>query len=163
MPRVVLRGRSQEVAASVGLLKRARQSGHGGVLLIEGPPGIGKSAILAEVFSQAGRLGLRCGMSKADQIARISAAAPLLLALRSGPWPLVTTTDLERLHACAGTPVLLLDELTAVLEREAASGPILIGVDDVQWVDSVSRFVLRSLPSCGPSLAGSPMKGSRTT
>jgi len=154
MPKFTLRGRSQEVAAGLGLLRRARTSGHGGVLLIEGPPGIGKSATLAELVGQARRTAYRCGLSKADPIARMSPGASLLLALRSGRDPLLTAADLERLQTLVGSPLLLLDGLAAVLEREAASGPVLIGLDDVQWVDPVSRFVLRSTPS---RLSGLPV------
>jgi 2-phosphoglycerate kinase len=74
MSRVVLRGRSEEIATGIGLLRRTRQSGHRAVLLIEGPAGIGKSAILAELAGQAAQLGYRCGLSKADQITGTSPA-----------------------------------------------------------------------------------------
>jgi DNA-binding CsgD family transcriptional regulator len=154
MSRVVLRGRSEEIAAGLGLLRRTRQSGHGAVLLIEGPPGIGKSAILAELVAQAAQLGFRCGLSKADQITGTSPATPVLLALRSGASPLLSAAELKRLGDCAGSPLVLLDELTAVLEHEAAAGPILIGVDDTQWVDAASRLMLRSAP---PRLSGVPV------
>src|ERR1700722_11226329 len=154
MPRFPLRGRSEEMATGLGLLRRARTSGHGGVLLIEGPPGIGKSAILAELVAQARRTPYRCGLSKAAPIARMSPGASLLLALRSGRDPLLTATDLKRLQTFVSSPLLLLDEVAAVLEREADSGPVLVGLDDVQWLDPVSRFVLRSIPS---RLSGLPV------
>ncbi|WP_329531597.1 ATP-binding protein [Streptomyces sp. NBC_01450] len=154
MTKVVLRGRTAEITSGLKLLRRTVRTDQGGVLFFQGPPGIGKSALLAEVISQAARMGFRCGVSKADQITDISPAAPLLLALRNGSGPLLTATDLERLHDCAGAPLLLLDELTAALEREASSGPVLIAIDDAQWIDSASRLVLRSTPP-GPRIATS--------
>ncbi|WP_353962864.1 MULTISPECIES: ATP-binding protein [unclassified Streptomyces] len=80
MTKVVLRGRTAEITSGLKLLWRTVRTDQGGVLFFQGPPGIGKSALLAEVISQAARMGFRCGVSKADQITDISPAAPLLLA-----------------------------------------------------------------------------------
>jgi predicted ATP-dependent serine protease len=81
---VVLRGRSDVMTAALGVARRVRRLGHGGVILVEGEPGIGKSAVFADIVTQASRMTFTCAVSKADQIGRMSPAAPLLLALRSG-------------------------------------------------------------------------------
>src|SRR5437867_5961998 len=86
--KAVLRGRSEAMAAALGILRRVRGQGHGGVILIEGEPGIGKSAVFAEIVTQAARMTFVCAVGKADQIGRMSPAAPLLLALRAGAYPL---------------------------------------------------------------------------
>ena len=59
--RVVLRGRSAEMTAALGPLRRAVRTGRGGMLLVTGEPGIGKSALLAAVAAEAGPLGFRVG------------------------------------------------------------------------------------------------------
>jgi len=51
--RVVLRGRSAEMTAALGPLRRAVRTGRGGMLLVTGEPGIGKSALLATVGAGA--------------------------------------------------------------------------------------------------------------
>jgi len=144
--KVVLRGRSEVMAAALGVVRRVRGQRHGGVILVEGEPGIGKSAVFAEIVTQAARMTFTCAVGKADQIGRMSPAAPLLLALRSGSHPLVSATDLAGLVARTTEPLLLLDDLTSLLERLARDRPLLIGVDDAQWADPVTRFVLRALP-----------------
>jgi len=146
MSKVVLRGRSDVMAAALRVVRRVRGQGHGGVILIEGEPGIGKSAVFAEIVTQAERLTFTCAVGKADQIGRISPAAPLLLALRSGAHPLVSATDLADLVTRTTEPLLLLEDVAGLLERLSRDRPLLIGIDDTQWADPVSRFVLRALP-----------------
>lgn len=87
MARIVLRGRSEEMATALSMLRRVRRFGCGGVLLLNGEPGIGKSALFAAIVEQAASAHFSCAVSKADQISRISPAAPLILALRSGTRP----------------------------------------------------------------------------
>ena len=57
--RVVLRGRSAEMTAALGPLRRAVRTGRGGMLLVTGEPGIGKSALLAALAAEAGPLGFQ--------------------------------------------------------------------------------------------------------
>jgi DNA-binding CsgD family transcriptional regulator len=143
------------MATALSMLRRVRTLGRGGVLVLEGEPGIGKSAVFAAIVEQAAAMQFTCGASKADKIGRISPAAPLLLALRSGSRPLLTAAELASLAARAGEPLLLLEDVTGMLQRLSNERPLLIGIDDTQWLDPVSHFVLRSLPS---RLAGSPIQ-----
>ena len=154
MARTVLRGRSEVMATALSMMRRVRAHGRGGVLVLEGEPGIGKSAVFAAIVEQAAVMQFVYGVSKADQIGRISPAAPLLLALRSGSRPVLTAAELADLAPRTAEPLLLLEDVTGLLERVAGQSPLLIGIDDAQWSDPVSRFVLRSLPS---RLAGHPI------
>jgi DNA-binding CsgD family transcriptional regulator/tetratricopeptide (TPR) repeat protein len=150
--RTVLRGRSEAMATALSMMRRVRTRGRGGVLVLEGEPGIGKSAVFSAIAEQAAAMQFTCGVSQADQTGGISPAAPLLLALRSGPRPVLTAADLAGLATRTAEPLLLLEGVTGLLELRSADGPLLIGIDDTQWTDPVSRFVLRALPS---RLAGS--------
>ena len=53
-----IRGRAGELKV-IGALLTALMQGRGGVLVIEGPPGIGKSRLLTEVLSLADKSGVR--------------------------------------------------------------------------------------------------------
>jgi hypothetical protein len=59
------------------------------VILISGEPGIGKSALAETVAADAAGRGFGYGLGKAEESDRIAPLAPLLLALRSGPAPLL--------------------------------------------------------------------------
>jgi DNA-binding CsgD family transcriptional regulator/tetratricopeptide (TPR) repeat protein len=150
--RTVLRGRSQAMATALSVLRRVSTHRRGGVLVLDGEPGIGKSAVFAAIAEQAAAMQFACGVSKADQIGRISPAAPLLLALRSGSRPVLSAAELAGLTARTAEPLLLLEDVTGLLALRSQESPLLIGIDDTQWTDPVSRFVLRALPS---RLAGS--------
>jgi len=55
-PAVMLVGRESELALLSGLMKQAAQ-GHGGAVLIEGEPGIGKSALVRAAVAEAPEAG----------------------------------------------------------------------------------------------------------
>ena len=53
-----IRGRADELKV-IGALVTALVQGRGGVLVIEGPPGIGKSRLLTELIALADKAGVR--------------------------------------------------------------------------------------------------------
>jgi DNA-binding CsgD family transcriptional regulator len=142
------------MTAALALVRQVIRTGQGGGLVVTGEAGIGKSALLSAVVREAGRLGALCGSVRADRIARIVPGGPLLTALRDGPAPILPTDGSGGLESAADQPLLLLDTVASALERRAAERPIVIAVDDAQWLDDLSTFLLRSLPG---RLAGSPV------
>jgi predicted ATPase len=106
------------------------------------------------VLREAGRLGAACGTVRADRIGRIVPGGPLLTALRDGPDPVLAAETADLLAALTGQPLRLLDAVAAALEQRAVERAIVISVDDAQWLDDLSAFVLRSLPG---RLAHSPV------
>jgi hypothetical protein len=172
--RVVLRGRSAEMTAALGPLRRAVRTGRGGMLLVTGEPGIGKSALLAALAAEAGPLGFQVGAAAVVRPAEAGAddLGALLLALRSGPEPLLPAAELTELAelaeragdaAAAGVPVLLVDRMAGLLADRATSSPVLIVVDDLQWA---GRACLATVQALAARLAGRPVVwalGSRRT
>jgi len=79
-PATGLVGRDRELATCEHLLARAGRDT--GVLLLRGPAGIGKTAVLDAARAQAARLGFRVlstGGSEAEKIFPFAALQPLLL------------------------------------------------------------------------------------
>jgi DNA-binding CsgD family transcriptional regulator/tetratricopeptide (TPR) repeat protein len=142
------------MASALRLIRTVSRTGQGGGLAITGEAGIGKSAFVAAVVKEASRLGAVCAQVQTDRVGRIVPGGPLLTALRDGQDPVLSADAFAPVQAAASQPLLLLDAVTAALEKRAAEQPILIAVDDAQWLDDLSAFVLRSLPR---RLAGSPV------
>jgi DNA-binding CsgD family transcriptional regulator len=142
------------MASALALIRRVIRTGQGGGLVVTGEAGIGKSALLSAILRETGRLGVACGSARADRIGRIVPGGPLLTALRGGPAPVLSAAASRALESAAGQPLLLLDAVANALELRAAEQPIVVAVDDAQWLDDLSAFLLRSLPG---RLAGSPV------
>jgi DNA-binding CsgD family transcriptional regulator len=142
-----LRGRSEPTARALLALRGAFQYGTSASVLISGPTGIGKTALLAEICEQATRMKIRVGWSKCDPIEQVWPGAPVIAALRAGRDPLTTTAEYKQIVGVVGEPLLLADRIASCLEELALIQPLLIAIDDLQWADRVSRFLLRSLVS----------------
>jgi hypothetical protein len=121
---------------------------------VTGEPGIGKSALLHAVVEQASRSGSVVGVGQAEEIDQIVLGAPLLLALRSGPRPLVDGSAFEGLASLYDRQLWLVERISAMLEDAAARAPVVIALDDIHWADRLTRFALRILPG---RLAASPV------
>jgi DNA-binding CsgD family transcriptional regulator len=154
MSRIVLRGRSAEMSVAMAALRAAQHRGLGSLLLFTGAPGIGKTALVRAVHEQAHRRGFVVGSSAADNLTELVPGSLLLLALRSGPDPVAGQEVFRRLSALADSPLWLAEELTDLLDRRSQQAPVLIALDDTQWADPLSRFLIRVLAS---RLTGSPL------
>ncbi|MER5700016.1 AAA family ATPase [Streptomyces mirabilis] len=152
--KVILRGRAVEMSSALRVLRRASGSGRGGVIVVTGAAGIGKTAVFEAVIDHAVTAGFVPAVSKADESDQVSPGTPLLLALRSGRQPLLSAEALQEAHALLDQPLLLIDRLCTWLEEAAGRSPVLVAVDDFQWADHLSRLALRVLPG---RLSGSPI------
>jgi DNA-binding CsgD family transcriptional regulator/tetratricopeptide (TPR) repeat protein len=151
---LVLRGRSEPMGTAFGLIRTVMRTGQGGGLVITGEAGIGKSALMSAIMREATRMGAICGSVRADEIGRIVPGGPLLAALQAGTDPVLPSQVPPPLGSLAGQPLLMLDAVADALEQRAAQRTVVIAVDDAQWLDDLSTFLLRSLPG---RLAGSPV------
>jgi predicted ATPase len=147
-----LRGRSEPLSRALSAVRQVRTVGSSGVVLVTGAAGMGKTAVLTEICRQATGQRFRVTLTKCDEIEQVSPGAPVIAALRSGRDPLISADDYEELGR--SQPLILADRITAYLEKAAASGPLVIAIDDLQWADRVSLFLLRSLI---PRLVGLPV------
>jgi DNA-binding CsgD family transcriptional regulator len=141
-------GRERERALLAGRLAALRQ-GTGFALLLEGPPGIGKSTLLADAVAAAApaRVVEACGYASETEIAfggLLTVLGPLL-ALRDA-LPDAPRQALEAALALADPapydPFALRVGAADLLAAAAEETPLLVVVDDAQWLDEDSIDVL---------------------
>ena len=137
-----MRGRDREQEIALGFV-RDGASRHGGVLLIEGEPGIGKSGLLRVAADEAARRGFSLVAAAADELGRAVPFAPLLSALHGSFGPLPA----EASYADpADIGIWLVDKFRVLLEQRAGDHPVLVSLDDLHWADRATLAALRALP-----------------
>ena len=137
-----MHGREPERRVVRDLLRRA-QRGMGGVVLVEGEPGIGKSLLLRDGVDEAAGHGFSLAAGAADQLGR---AIPFF-ALRAALGEAFATLTTDRLdHDLPATPEWWIGQMRAHLEQRAAATPLLVCLDDLQWACPATLAALRTLP-----------------
>ncbi|QDQ09292.1 helix-turn-helix transcriptional regulator [Streptomyces spectabilis] len=142
--RAPVRGRDAELASLEERLD-ALARGQGGVVLVEGPAGSGKSRILGEASASAKRRGTRVFRGGADPEDQFVPLGPLLEGLLSGAEPLSDAARLRELAQVPGQRFWLLQELGDRLRDAARRDPLLIVLDDLQWCDELTLLTLHTL------------------
>ena len=138
-------GRDSEIALLTGLIKEAAR-GRGGSVLIEGEPGIGKSALVRAAVAEAQEAGCQVFWGAGDELGQALPLLPLLDALRvrepSANPRRNTIVRLLRGEVAAdrGTdvPAALAEQLLALVAEQCAVRPTILVVDDLQWADQAS-------------------------
>jgi DNA-binding CsgD family transcriptional regulator/tetratricopeptide (TPR) repeat protein len=119
----------------------------GGVLLVVGEQGIGKSALLREGLSGVEELGYRAGWAVADELRQSFPLGVMVECLGAEGRPAVA----GRLGGSggwglSGDPVLAgVERLLAVMDRLCAVSPVAVVAEDLQWADEASVLVWRRL------------------
>ena len=122
-------------------------------LLIEGEPGIGKTTLWLAAIEAANARGFRVLSTRAaaaESVLAYTALADMLDDVDAGTW-----ADLPAPQLLAVDQVLLragTDDVTdqravaaaflAVIDRFAETGPVLLAIDDLQWLDPSSVHVI---------------------
>ncbi len=158
--RTALLERTAELAEIARALAAARV-GEGSVVVVEGPPGIGKTALLADARDRAVQAGMRALSARGGELEQHfpygivrQLFEPLLQRaspderdhLLSGSAQLAASLvgDAEPTQgSLPDTAFALLHGLYWLTVHAASTAPALITIDDLQWADGPSiRFVL---------------------
>jgi DNA-binding CsgD family transcriptional regulator len=153
-------GREFELVRIGELIARA-QTGSGGVAILEGSAGIGKTALLGEASRRAEGLGfavLQGGGSRLERDyafgvvrqlfaravgSRAESSELFIGAARLARTPLGLPAATDPLAEPAGDPSAAMHGLFWLTANLAERSPVLIAVDDAHWADAMSlRFAL---------------------
>jgi DNA-binding CsgD family transcriptional regulator len=147
-----IRGRARELKV-IGALIAAVVQGRGGVLVIEGPPGIGKSRLLTEVVALAEKADVRALFGEAFEYQQTVPFFSLFMAtLRADP-PVGDVEALRRLGGSADLRYWVVHDLAEAIYAAAAQTPLVIVLEDLHWADNGTLLALRSLATARPDVA----------
>jgi predicted ATPase len=134
-------------------------SGRSAIVVVEGEAGIGKTRLLAETLERARDRGLRVAAGRAEELERtrpFGLVADTLGCVRSSADPrraaiaaLLATGVGDRgpmtVSSDPGLQFQAVDALVDLVEALALEGPLLLGVDDLQWADPSSLLTLAAV------------------
>lgn len=138
----VVRGRETERKIARDLTRRARH-GAGGVVLVDGQPGTGKSLLLRDAADEAAAHGFSLAKGAADPVSQTIPFCVLREALRE-PFAALTADHPDRQPPDA--TAWWITRIRAHLEQRAAAAPVLVCLDDLHWASPATLAALRVLP-----------------
>lgn len=152
-------GRDREVEVLRDTIAAAA-GGRGQVVLIEGEPGIGKTRLVHRGAELGRTAGFEVSLGTCDDLLAARPFAALITALgirldasdavRAAIASLVDSHDASDAALLRGAPnpglqYRVVEALGALVERQAARGPLLLALDDLQWADPSTLVALRSI------------------
>ena len=135
----VMREREPELKIIHELLRRSER-GLGGVVLVEGEAGAGKSFLVREATEQARGHGFCVAATAVDQSGQ---TRPLFALCAELDEPSSSQTGGDCHTSCEDGRSIT--RLRAQLQQRAATIPVLVCLDDLQWASSVTLTALRAL------------------
>jgi DNA-binding CsgD family transcriptional regulator len=145
-------GRDTEIARLAEFVARVA-GGEGGFVLVEGEPGIGKSALIRAGLAGARRTACEMFWGVGDELGQAIPLIPLLDGLRvreqsSDPRRATIVRILRGEDATdrgADVSAVLAEQLLALIAEQCAIRPTVLVVDDLQWADQASVALLARL------------------
>jgi DNA-binding CsgD family transcriptional regulator len=154
-------GRDEEFATLAGAVKTVA-SGRGGIVWLEGEPGIGKSTLLTAAFAETDRLRCRAYRAVGDELGQRLPLRALIDALATEPEAAAEIATLLQTDPTGrpardqpadtgglapGTDVVpaAVERFLVMIDRLCAVAPLVLAFDDLQWADEASLLAWHRL------------------
>ncbi|HEV2372155.1 MAG TPA: AAA family ATPase [Streptosporangiaceae bacterium] len=120
--------------------------GVGGVVLVSGEQGVGKSALLAEGLAQGRQDGCRIVWGQGEELASRLPLALMTDCLGEDARLALADADGGSVTVLRGDLVLAgVERLLALVDQWCADGPVVVVAEDLQWADEASLLVWERL------------------
>ncbi|MDT5018994.1 MAG: hypothetical protein QOD39_5154, partial [Mycobacterium sp.] len=139
-----IRGRAAELRVIESLVLELAQ-GRGGVLVVEGPPGIGKSRLITESRVLAETAGIRTLLGQAFEYQQTVPFFSLFTATLHADPPVGDPEALRRLGSSADLHYWVVHDLRRAIRAAATKTPLVILLEDIHWADPGTLLALRAL------------------